>query len=268
MSGVRTVRRRLVHAVPESRRIKGLGGARGRGWLQARKLVAPLFQRPVTLTTSDGLRLRVGADPVDEKIAQQLLGPRRGDYFPEPRVQIPPSPCILDVGAHHGLYAVSALHHFPGSRVICVEPSLEALSSIRANLALNGFGHRARIVHAALAPTSGTGLLQHTTDGTWGYSLYEDESSATGAENVPLATLSEVLDGARPDIVKSNAEGAEFALIEQLSASSIRPAFMVVMVHPQFGDMEHLINLATSMGYDVEHVGLEHRPALHFWRAT
>jgi FkbM family methyltransferase len=264
----RAVRRRLVRALPEDRRVKSLGGARGRGWLQARLLVSPLFQRPVTLTTESGLRLRVGTDPVDEKIAQLLLGRHRSDYFPDWPYELPTNPCILDVGSHHGLYAASALHEFPGSRIICVEPSAEAVPSLRRNLAINEFSARARIVNAALAPAAGVGSLLHTYDGTWGYSLYEEPSESAGAETVRLATLDEILAGDRPDIIKSNAEGAEFALIEQLARTDIRPSFMTVMVHPQFGDMPALEALATSMGYRVEHVGLEHRPALHFWRET
>src|SRR5262245_61530197 len=130
MSAVQSLRRRIVRAVPESRRIKGLGGARGRGWLQARKLVAPLFQRPVTLEY-EGVFLRLGTDPVDEKIAQQVLGPRRSDYFPEWRGPRPTNPCILDVGAHHGLFAVMALHEYPGSRVVCVEPSKRAVVDLQ-----------------------------------------------------------------------------------------------------------------------------------------
>jgi FkbM family methyltransferase len=265
MSAVRSLRRRLVRAVPESRRIKGLGGARGRGWLQARKLLAPWFQRPVTLR-HDGVQLRIGTDPVDEKIAQQLLGPRRSDYFPEWRRPRPQHPCILDVGAHHGLFAVMALHEYPGSTIVCVEPSHHAIVDLKANLLLNQLDQRARVVNAALAPASGTGELRHTPDGTWGYSLYEDAADAQGSETVQLATLEEILAGDRPDIVKSNAEGAEFALIDQLAASNVRPDLLIVMVHPDFGDMEGLIETASSIGYDVERVGVDHRPALHLWR--
>ncbi|HEY5011753.1 MAG TPA: FkbM family methyltransferase [Acidimicrobiia bacterium] len=263
---VRGVRRAVVRAVPEDRRIKGMGGARGRGWLQARKLVAPLFQRPVTLVTADGLRLRVSADPVDEHIAQSILGPRRTEYFPPWPGPLPEGACILDIGAHHGLYAAAALHEYRGSRVVCVEPSADALGPLRANLQINGYLPRARIVNVALASRPGEGLLQHAPDGTWGYSLYEDASVAVGSENVALATLDTILAGEKPDILKCNAEGAEFSLFEQLEHTGVRPVFMVVMVHPQFGDMDALVETAKSLGYDVSQLGSEHRPAFHMWR--
>jgi FkbM family methyltransferase len=263
---LRGVRRKIVRALPSDRRIKGLGGAKGRGWLQARRLVAPLLQRPVTLSTRDGLKLRVSGDPVDEQIAQHVLGPHRTEYFPTWPQGAPHAPCILDVGSHHGLYAAAALHEYPGARIICVEPSAEALPSLRANLELNGFAGRARIVQSALAPASGEALLQHAADGSWGYSLYEDAGTSTGSEVVVLTTLDAILDGARPDIVKCNAEGAEYSLLEQLERTDVRPQLMIVMIHPQFGDMPQLLARAEAMGYRVDSVGREHRPAYQMWR--
>jgi FkbM family methyltransferase len=263
---LRGARRRIVRALPADRRIKGLGGAKGRGWLQARRLTAPLLQWPVTLSTRDGLKLRVSADPVDEQIAQHVLGPHRTQYFPSWPGGAPHAPCILDVGAHHGLYAAAALHEYPGSRIVCVEPSAAARPLLRANLEINGFAGRARIVESALAPAAGESRLQHAPDGSWGYSLYEDAESSTGSEIVSLATLAEILDGARPEIVKCNAEGAEYSLIEQLERTDLRPALMIVMVHAQFGDMAQLLARAESMGYRVESVGWEARPAFQMWR--
>jgi FkbM family methyltransferase len=264
---LRAAGRGVGRVVPASRRVKGLGGAKGRRWLQARKLVAPLFQRPVTLTARDGLRLRVSADPVDEHIAQHVLGRARSTYFPDWPAGPPADACILDIGAHHGLYAAAALHAYRGSRVVCVEPSAHALPLLRDNLALNGYLGRARIVHAALAPASGDGVLQHTADGSWGYSLYEDAAASVGSEQVRLATLDEVLQGDRPDVVKCNAEGAEYSLVECLARTDLRPALMVVMVHPQFGDMAALVANAQAIGYRVSDVGTTERPAFHMWLA-
>ena len=65
--------------------------------------------------------------------------------------------------------------------------------------------------------------------------------------------------------MKCNAEGAEFSLVDQLERSGIRPQFMVVMVHPQFGDMDHLVATAESLGYEVTRLGTQHRPAFHMW---
>jgi FkbM family methyltransferase len=161
---------------------------------------------------------------------------------------------------------VAALHEYPGSRIICVEPGAGALEALHTNLEINGYQHRARIVNVALAPRPGHGLLQHAPDGTWGYSLYEDASGSLGSESVTLATLDTILDGAQPQILKCNAEGAEFSLIDQLEHTGVRPEFMAVMVHPVFGQMEDLVEKAKALGYDVSQLGTEHRPTLHMWR--
>jgi FkbM family methyltransferase len=260
------VRRNAYRLVPLSRRIKGLGGAKGRGRLQLRKLVAPLCQRPVTLVSTDGVRLRVTADPVDEQIAQHVLGPHRSDYFPTPPPEIPPDACILDVGAHHGFYAAVALREYPDAHIVCVEPSRAARSELKANLALNSSGNRVRIVDGALAPAAGSGELRHTSEGSWGSSLYEEPSAAIDSESVRLATLAEILGDDRPSIVKCNAEGAEFALIAHLDAADLRPVFMVVMVHPEFGDVDELLATAKGMGYRIVPLGTDHRPAFQMWR--
>jgi FkbM family methyltransferase len=265
MSSPPAFARRLMGLVPDDRRVKGLGGARGRRVLQARKLVAPFFRRPVMLTTATGLRLRVTADPVDEQIAHHLLGSSRSDYFPQSEQPVPNAPCILDIGAHHGLYAAAALHEYPGSRIVCVEPSRDAVPALRANLDANGFASRARIVTAALAPASGTANLQHTSDGSWGFSLYEEAADAVGSEPVQLRTLAEILDADRPEIVKCNAEGAEYAFIEQLATTDLRPVLIVLMVHPAFGDMDAMLATTTAMGYSVTRTGIEERPAFQLW---
>jgi len=260
--------RRLMALVPPDRRAKGLGGARGRRVLQLRKLVAPVLQRPVVLTAASGARLRITADPVDEQIAHHLLGSSRGDYFPDWPGRRPAAPFILDIGAHHGLYAVCALREYPGSRIVCVEPSRDAIDALRANLALNGCTGRARIVAAALAPADGSAELRHTSDGTWGFSLYEDAADAIGGETVRLETLDAILAGETPDIVKCNAEGAEYTLVEQLAARPERPALMTIMVHPAFGDMDALLATARSMGYEVTPVGTDDRPAFRMWHVA
>jgi FkbM family methyltransferase len=139
---------------------------------------------------------------------------------------------------------------------------------LRKNLEINGYLSRARIVNAALAPAPGEGVLQHARDGSWGYSLYEDAADALGSENVTLATLDEILDGERPQILKCNAEGAEYSLIEQLARSNARPQFMAVMVHPQFGDMPALLEQARTLGYEVVPLGTAARPAFHMWRSA
>jgi FkbM family methyltransferase len=263
----RALRRRAYRALPSARRVKPLGGVRGRGRLQARKLLPTRLQRPVVVETATGLRLRITADPVDEIIAHNLLGGRRAEYFPPWPTPLPSGMCILDVGAHHGLYAAAALDAFPDSRIVCVEPSADAAAALRANLELNGFAPRARVVVAGLAAEHGTGELRHTAEGSWGASLHEPESAALAKEEVPLLPLAAILDGDVPDIVKCNAEGAEYTLFDQMERSGLRPRFLLVMVHPEFGDMGALLERARAMGYSITRTGTPGHPAFQMWHS-
>jgi hypothetical protein len=109
--------------------------------------------------------------------------------------------------------------------------------------------------------------LLHTDEGSWGNSRFQEEGvQVLGREQVTLLTLAEILQGERPDVIKCNAEGAEFALIAQLCDSDIRPSLMIVMVHPEFGDLDDTQRQIEELGYRVVRSGTEHHPALQAWR--
>ena len=263
---LRTARRTAIRALPADRRVKGLGGAHGRAWVQARKLVAPFLQRPVTLTTASGLHLRLTADPVDEHIAEYLLGARRREYFPPWPSSLAQPACILDIGAHHGLYAAAALAEYPNASVICVEPSQAALGALRANLGINGYTARERVVQAALAPHVGRRRVAPHRRRNVGGIVVRGRNAHAAFRDDSVGNLGQRSRGARPDIVKCNAEGAEYTLLDQLEACNLRPSFLLVMMHPDFGDPDHLVAQATALGYAVTHLGTEERPVVHLWR--
>jgi len=250
--------------------VKPLAGAKGRRLVQLRKLMSPLLQRPVVITSRDGLKLEITADPVDELVANDLLGRNQALWFPPPPdgiADIDDPRVVLDLGAHHGFYAVTALARYPRATLIAVEPSGAGVASVRRNLSLNHLEHRVRIVEAALASERGRGSLWHTDEGSWGNSLFQEEGvTVLGREPVELLTLDEILDGARPDVVKCNAEGAEFALIAQLARSDVRPALMILMVHPEFGDLDEARGDVEALGYRVVVSGTDSRPVLQAWR--
>jgi FkbM family methyltransferase len=269
-------RRALADLIPRQRRVKPLAGARGRRLVQLRKLTQPLVTRPIVITSRDGLRMELTADPVDELVANDLLGRNRTLWFPEPPDRFSGDDAlelrarvVLDLGAHHGFYAVTALARYSRATLIAVEPSAHGVACVRRNLGLNNLEHRARIVQGALASARGTGTLFHTDEGSWGNSLFREEGVAVlGEEKVSLLTLDEILSGASPDVVKCNAEGAEFSLIEQLGRTDIRPALMILMVHPEFGDLDKARSDVEALGYTATLAGIEKRPVLQAWRVA
>jgi FkbM family methyltransferase len=268
----RRVRRMTGGIVPAAWRVKPLAGARGRRLVQLRKILHPLVKRPIVITSRDGLRMELTIDPVDELVANDLLGRSRSLWFPDPPAEAEREPdirLVLDLGAHHGFYAVTALARYPRARLIAVEPSQEGAARVRRNLQLNSVDHRARVVEVGLARRAGTGTLLHTDEGSWGNSLFEEEGvTVLDREAVALATLADILGDDRPDVIKCNAEGAEFALVDSLVDSEVRPWLMILMVHPEFGDLDAIAAAVEGLGYVVRHAGTENRPVLQAWRRS
>lgn len=222
---------------------------------------------PIVVTTRrERIRLYLSRDPIDEKVARNVAVAYRTSYFPPVPVVLPARPTILDLGAHHGFYTVYALALYPAARLICVEPNRAAIPLLKRNLALNHWLDRARIIHAGLAATATTGCLRLSTEGSWGDSFFEQPDKTLTVQEVPMLTLAEILQEARPDIVKCNAEGAEFEFVRQLLAMPWRPALLSIAVHEEWGDSQTLLTAMQQAGYQMMQTGEAHRPTFHFWR--
>ncbi len=244
--------RALLHQWPEMR----AASAHWPGWT-LRRLVIPLYPLPLTLTSRSGIHHELGDDAVDDSIFRHVHGHGSALYFP-PLPNGDPHGTILDVGAHHGIYAMEALRRYPQCDLIAIEPDPAACRKIEASARLNHCLSRIEIVRAGLADAEGPGWLESDPEGSWASHTRPADWVPTSPQpsrhsHVPveLNTLNAMLRGRPPVIVKCNAEGAEFALIPQLIALGLRPQVIVLMVHPDAGSPEGLVTLLTSAGYDV-----------------
>jgi FkbM family methyltransferase len=221
---------------------------RGR-WI-LRSLLSPVCRLPCTVVARTGLRYPLRDDIVDDAILRHLHV-QSTLYFPDvPHLN--GDGVVLDVGAHHGFYTLEALRRYPGCRVVAVEPDPEACRTMRSNIATNKFEERVRIVTAGLSDSHGVGLLSRGSGGSWATHVHRlNESAANGdrCDTIPTVTLSDVLDGEVPAIVKCNAEGAEFSLVPQLIDLGIRPGLLVLMIHPAFGSAASLVDRLRRAGY-------------------
>src|SRR5262249_52645328 len=146
---------------------------------------------------------------------------------------------ILDVGAHHGLYAVEALRRYRWARLIAVEPNPRACRLIAENLAANDFLHRAEIVEAGIGDKVGTAFLEKGKSGSQADRTITAEaterSHRTGKTVVRTLPIKDVLRDRSPYMVKCNAEGAEYEVFPQLFSMSVFPKVIVLMLHPRWG---------------------------------
>ncbi len=250
--------RALYKRLPEDRRVKGLGGLHGRNRLVARTVLHPLMPGDVELVDDRGVRFVVTDDPVDPQVVHDLTGPRRHMWFPDDFTE--DVGLVLDVGGHHGHYIAAAAQHWTSSTIITVEPSAPAVGLIERHVSLNGLGARVEIVDAAISDREGEATLHHDPDGSWGSSLHEMGGDET--ETVRTTTLESILGARSPDVVKCNAEGGEFDLVPALFAAGHRPKLLTLMLHPEFGDSDALVEQVRANDYEIRQIGLSHRPAI------
>ncbi len=232
-----------------------------------RKALLPRLRLPCWIITKEGSRFYLGRDPIDDRILEEVCDGLVDVYYPRLPETMIAGKWILDVGAHHGFYAVEALRRYPGSRLIAVEPDPDACRLIGRNLAANDFLERAEIVETGVGGEPSVAVLKRSPLGSWGDRTIPFDVTAKvsrGDRLVPILDIGTILKGRTPCLVKCNAEGAEFGLFPQLFSEKIFPEVIVLIVHPAFGPVEELLRLFRTTGYRVENV---RRPGqcFHCW---
>jgi FkbM family methyltransferase len=220
---------------------------------------------PMWVTSPPGTRFCLSKDMIDDQIVRDLLeNPSR--FFPGARDCAMGSGGILDIGGHHGLYAAEALRRYPDRKLIVVEPHPAWCALIKKNLAANGGEGRSRIVKACLASDNVRRTLRFDADSSWGATV-QTGSDGTVAIEVESLTLPQILAGEPVAMIYCNAEGAEYALAPQLRQYTVRPAVMVICVHPEFGDAGRLRREFCQLGYtEIDVSPSAQRPAFHYTR--
>jgi FkbM family methyltransferase len=235
-----------------------------------RRALLPYLKFRCWVKCIDGAKFFLGDDRIDDIILGDVLQSHRNQYFPQVIDSNSANFLILDVGAHHGIVAAQMLRHYRGASVIAVEPNPRALKYLRKNLAANGLLGRAEIIAAAVGSEEGMALLRYSDEGSWGDSTAADKKADLGNKRiingvaVPQTSLAKMLRGRHPDLVKCNAEGAEFTVFPQLFSLGLYPRYVVAMMHPEYGSVEHLVGSFLEAGYDLRLVGgSAHRPTYH-----
>jgi FkbM family methyltransferase len=214
-----------------------------------------------------GLRLQLTVDPLDAVVVESVFHRHRHQYFPD-GVDAGTVRLVLDIGAHHGAYAAGAAWTYPMAFVVAVEPSAASAAIVRQQFGLNDLGHRSAVVQCAIGGEHGTTLLRHDPTGSWGHSTFEALDGEV--ETVVVDTLAGVLrraghGGRTPDVIKCNAEGAEFGLVAQLASLSHQPELLILMLHADLGDVDEARRALCDLGYRVEELTDDRHPVWHCW---
>ena len=162
----------------------------------------------------------------------------KGVYQPEVvaalRGLIRPGDTVFDVGGHHGLMALVAVKAAGETgKVVTFEPNPAARELIQRHAELNDVS-TLRTEPLALSDTAGlTKFYVQKGDITWNSTLYLDFMAMEDRQFDPIEVETMQLDryveitGLIPNVIKLDAEGAEFVILRGAKATieKYRPAF-------------------------------------------
>jgi len=135
---------------------------------------------------------------------------KRGEWEPDVAKAIDkflePGWTFLDVGANVGYFSLIAAKR--GNDVIAIEADAETCAILDRNAERNRVAGRVTTVCAAVSDRSGTAFLSADSDGNPGSRYLHDSGDA-----VSLSTLTELLGERRPEFIKIDIEGMEYAAL-------------------------------------------------------
>ncbi len=233
----------------DAMRLAPAGVRNRRVWL-LRSWLKPVLVLPVTIHLEDGTRVKLSSDPLDDVVLGELWMQYQSLFFPAELALLPENAIALDVGAHHGAFAVAFLARFPSMQLIALEPDPQGFRMLSENIDENHLGRRCELIQAAIADREGEVLFEQSEEGSWGNSVVDAPTGrpTSSVRGISLATL---LRGRHVDFVKSNCEGGEYSLIPQLLRMKVLPRVIVLLLHPRDGEEQKLLASLTNVGYDV-----------------
>lgn len=160
----------------------------------------------------------------------------------------------VDVGAHIGSFSATLCSRAPGATVHAYEASPSTAEWTRRNAEANGFGERLHVHPQAVADHRGTLTFVDNGEASAHNGLTAPEGLGAEVE-VPCVTFADVhaAAGGRVDLLKSDAEGAEYGFILTSDPALWRDVQRVVMeYHPVEGhDLLDLVRFLRDVGLDL-----------------
>ena len=140
------------------------------------------------------------------------------------------TPVVVDVGAHHGLYALALGHLIApcGGRLLAVEPNPKNVAILKSNLARNGLEDTVTVEESAVGEGEGVmSLTDHGSESTL--------SPKAGRWQVPVRSLAAILKGHglnRVDLLMIDVEGWELAVLRSFPWGRVPCGRILCEIHP------------------------------------
>ncbi|MGC1677206.1 MAG: FkbM family methyltransferase [Candidatus Binataceae bacterium] len=167
---------------------------------------------------------------------------------------------IAEVGASIGIYTLALASRVGvDGRVVAFEPDPESAAELKANVAINGWQHRIRIMRAVVGESSGE--VSFACGRGMESRVASIANSSYASLRVPMVTLDSVFPDSRVDLLKIDVEGYEEPVLRGaqslLADRARRPRAIVVEVHPFAWEAvgttsDSILGLLTGAGYRVK----------------
>lgn len=181
-------------------------------------------------------------------LAREIYG--RQVYFAQPGFRLKSGDVVVDLGANVGVFTTLAARI--ASKVIAVEAQSGFIEQIGANLALNDVADKVSIEFGLIGPESGV------------FSDVERlRSSSHFKELPPVLSMNELLAQHKVqlvDFLKIDIEGSEFHLFRDNPEWLRRVKKVAMEVHPEFGNVDHLVAALAAQDFKVALVSLSGGP--------
>ncbi len=211
------------------------------------KSLKPYINLRISVKLNNNAKIYLGYDPVDDYILDHLMGNDFKRYFPDNLI-LNQKELVLDVGSHNGIYSTILSKYFIGVKIICVEPNPISLEYLKRHSIKNHLN--IKIVPYAIGSSSESRFLVDNNDGSWGKTVEDAPSKKSIViQTITLAEILKNVDVNNLQLIKSNCEGGEFTLVDQLIELNIKPRFLILMIHPEKGYLKELVDKLTAYGY-------------------
>jgi FkbM family methyltransferase len=231
------------------------------GWQQTRFLLG----RRDLLVIRPGLRLVSHPLAYRHSYFAQVEDPEQAAEFDTFIAHCTAGMVFFDVGAHFGLFALTAVHYGgPTARAVAVDASPAAARMIQTQARLNQVADRLQVVCACACDTAGTRAMVAVGPLAEGY--YTPPTTQTPASEVtltPAVTLDGLADqtGLRPTHVKIDVEGFEEAVLRggrRLLMGPEPPLLFLElhneMIRAQGREPRDVLGVLDEFGYRLLHV--------------
>ncbi len=159
---------------------------------------------------------------------------------------------VFDIGANHGVYALSIAARLDTGHVWAFEPTVAPGRMLAKSIELNGFSQKVTWVHSALSDHTGTAEIATSLNSE----LNSLHAAHACREKITLTTLDDFIKGNalnRPvDFIKLDAEGEEVSILRGGQHFFTRQSPLIMFELKHGSVINHgLIEALRDLGYDI-----------------